>query len=95
MSNVISDNAIVIIAAFFVFALLLFRKELAARLKNFKIDEKFIRDLGVVFKISGDIIEDIGFIEQIISDGILTPSEVKELLIRFGARKVQLEELLK
>lgn len=94
MQNLISDNAVIIVAAFFVFALLLFRKELQLRLKNLKIDEKFLASLDYVFKISSSMIDDIVFIEKILSDGKLTPEEIRDLLIRFGARKAQLEELI-
>ena len=94
MQNLVSDNAVLIVAAFFVFAILLFRKELAERLSKLNIPVDILSKVDDFFNISKDIILDVGFLEEALRDGKLTADEVKEIIMRLGNRRLQLEELL-
>lgn len=95
MSNIISDNAVIIIAVFLAFAILLFRKELRERLSKLDFPADFLGKVDDLFTISTDVLSDLILIESVLSDGKLTPDEIKTLLVRFGTRKKQLEELIK
>jgi hypothetical protein len=94
MQNIISDNATILIAAFLFFAVILFRKEIAERVKNVKLDPKLLLKFDLFVKTSEKFLDDVKYVEEAWSDQKITPEELKEIIGRITAYKSTIEELL-
>lgn len=95
MNNIFSDNAVILISAFLFFVVILFRKEIAERIKNVKLDPNLLFKFDMFVKVAEKFLGDVKYVENAWSDQKITPEEMKEIVGRITAYKTQIEDLLK
>lgn len=83
MNQLLSDNAVILIIAYLVFVVLMFRKEIAQAVKKFDIN-KFLLSLDDVLSFSRVLYKSF-------EDGKLSPEEFEELIKKIEEIKEELK----